>query len=50
MKQNLEIYNQLDWWNTKHSLKQMVPIKFNYFSNKIGKNTKIAYIGYASKK
>ena len=36
MKKNLEFYNQLDWWNPKHSLKQMVPIKFNYFSSKIG--------------
>ena len=47
MQQNLEIYNQLDWWNPKHSLKQMVPIKFNYFSNKIGnlKNLKILDIG-----
>ncbi len=47
MKQNLEIYNQLDWWNPQHSLKQMVPIKFNYFSNKIGnlKGLKILDIG-----
>jgi len=47
MKQNLEMYNQLDWWNPKHSLKQMVPIKFNYFSSKIGnlKNLKILDIG-----
>lgn len=47
MKQNLEIYNQLDWWNPKHSLKQMVPIKFNYFHKKIGnlKNLKILDIG-----
>ena len=36
MKENLEIYNQVDWWNPKHSLKQMVPIKFNYFSKQIG--------------
>jgi len=36
MKQNLEMYNQIDWWNPKHSLLQMVPIKFNYFKNKIG--------------
>ena len=35
MKQNLEIYNQLDWWNPNHSLKQMVPVKFGYFSSKI---------------
>ena len=47
MKQNLEIYNQLDWWNPKHSLKQMVPIKFNYFNDKIGNlaNLKILDIG-----
>ncbi|MCK5032853.1 MAG: 3-demethylubiquinone-9 3-O-methyltransferase [Calditrichia bacterium] len=47
MKQNLEIYNQLDWWNPKHSLKQMVPLKFNYFSDKIGnlKNLRILDIG-----
>jgi 2-polyprenyl-6-hydroxyphenyl methylase / 3-demethylubiquinone-9 3-methyltransferase len=37
MKENLEIYNQLDWWNPKHSLKQMVPYRFDYFSNKIGR-------------
>ena len=36
MKENLEIYNQVDWWNSKHSLRQMVPIKFDYFSKQIG--------------
>lgn len=36
MKESLEIYNQVDWWNPKHSLLQMVPIKFEYFSKIIG--------------
>jgi len=36
MKENLEIYNQVDWWSSKHSLRQMVPIKFGYFSKQIG--------------
>ena len=35
MKENLEIYNQVDWWSSKHSLRQMVPIKFGYFSKQI---------------
>ena len=47
MKENLEIYNQVDWWNPKHSLKQMVPIKFNYFNKLIGnlKGLKILDLG-----
>lgn len=36
MKESLEIYDQVDWWNPKHSLQQMVPVKFKYFSKKIG--------------
>jgi 2-polyprenyl-6-hydroxyphenyl methylase/3-demethylubiquinone-9 3-methyltransferase len=36
MKENLEIYNQVDWWSSKHSLRQMVPIKSDYFSKQIG--------------
>ena len=36
MKENLELYNQVDWWNPKHSLLQIAPIKFDYFNNKIG--------------
>lgn len=47
MKENLEIYNQIDWWNPKHSLKQMVPIKFGYFKKQIGnlKGLKILDVG-----
>ena len=41
MKQNLDIYNQLDWWNPKHSLKQMVPYRFDYFYSKIGNLKKL---------
>jgi len=36
MKKDLEIYNQMDWWHPKHSLLKMVPVKFNYFKEKIG--------------
>ena len=36
MEQCLELYNQVDWWNPKHSLLQIVPVKFHYFNNKIG--------------
>lgn len=25
----------MDWWNPKHSLLQMVPVKYNYFKDKI---------------
>ncbi len=47
MKQNLEIYNQVDWWNPKHSLKQMVPVRFDYFTKQIGnlKGLKILDLG-----
>ena len=47
MKENLELYNQIDWWNPKHSLLQMAPVKFNYFKKKIGnlKGMKVLDIG-----
>jgi len=37
MDQSLEIYNQMDWWNPRHSLLQMAAVKFNYFHEKIGR-------------
>ncbi len=36
MKQSLELYNQVDWWDPKHSLLQIAPVKFDYFNKKIG--------------
>ena len=47
MKQSLKIYDEVDWWNPKHSLQQMVPIKFDYFKGKIGnlKGLKILDLG-----
>lgn len=47
MKENLRIYDQVDWWNQKHSLKQMVPVKFGYFSKQISdlKGLKILDVG-----
>jgi SAM-dependent methyltransferase len=36
MAQSLEIYNQMDWWNPRHSLLQMAVVKFAYFREKIG--------------
>ena len=47
MKQSLKIYDEIDWWNPKHSLQQMVPIKFDYFKKKIGnlKGLKILDLG-----
>jgi len=41
MKQSLELYNQVDWWNPKHSLLQIAPVKFDYFFKKIGNLTDI---------
>jgi 2-polyprenyl-6-hydroxyphenyl methylase/3-demethylubiquinone-9 3-methyltransferase len=35
--QSLEIYNQMDWWNPRHSLLRMAALKFNYFHEKIGR-------------
>ena len=37
MKQSLEIYNQMDWWNPRHSLLRMAALKFNYFQAKLGR-------------
>jgi 2-polyprenyl-6-hydroxyphenyl methylase/3-demethylubiquinone-9 3-methyltransferase len=37
MEQNLEIYDQMDWWNPRHSLLRMAAMKFNYFQEKIGR-------------
>jgi 2-polyprenyl-6-hydroxyphenyl methylase/3-demethylubiquinone-9 3-methyltransferase len=37
MDQSLEIYNQMDWWNPRHSLLRMAALKFNYFHEKIGR-------------
>ncbi|MCK5283040.1 MAG: 3-demethylubiquinone-9 3-O-methyltransferase [Nanoarchaeota archaeon] len=47
MKQSLKIYDEVDWWNPKHSLQQMVPIKFDYFKEKVGnlKGLKILDLG-----
>ncbi len=36
MSQSLEIYDQMDWWNPRHSLLRMAPMKFIYFHEKIG--------------
>ena len=36
MVQSLEIYDQMDWWNPRHSLLRMAALKFNYFHEKIG--------------
>ncbi|MFC1536107.1 bifunctional 2-polyprenyl-6-hydroxyphenol methylase/3-demethylubiquinol 3-O-methyltransferase UbiG [Candidatus Neomarinimicrobiota bacterium] len=35
MKNNLEIYNQMDWWDDSSTLLQQMPIKFNYFLKNI---------------
>jgi len=37
MEQSLEIYDQMDWWNPRHSLLRMAALKFNYFHSKIGR-------------
>jgi len=37
MPQSLEIYDQMDWWNPRHSLLRMAALKFNYFHEKIGR-------------
>jgi len=36
MAQSLEIYNQIDWWNPRHSLLKMAAFKFEYFHERIG--------------
>jgi 2-polyprenyl-6-hydroxyphenyl methylase/3-demethylubiquinone-9 3-methyltransferase len=36
MKQSLKFYDELDWWDPRHSLLQMAPCKFDYFQEKIG--------------
>ena len=35
MKNNSQIYNQMDWWSDKNALLDQLPIKFNYFITKI---------------
>jgi 2-polyprenyl-6-hydroxyphenyl methylase/3-demethylubiquinone-9 3-methyltransferase len=35
--QSLAIYDQMDWWNPRHSLLQMATVKFDYFHEKIGR-------------
>jgi 2-polyprenyl-6-hydroxyphenyl methylase/3-demethylubiquinone-9 3-methyltransferase len=37
MRQSLDFYNDLDWWNPSHSLLQTVPVKSGYFMEKIEK-------------
>ncbi len=37
MAQSLEIYDQMDWWNPRHSLLQNATFKFEYFHEKIGR-------------
>lgn len=47
MKNNNEVYDQMDWWHPKHSLLKMVPVKFDYFRGAIGnlKGLKILDLG-----
>lgn len=37
LRQSLDFYNDLDWWNPSHSLLQVAPVKSGYFMEKIGK-------------
>jgi len=37
MAQDLELYDQIDWWNPRHSLLRQAPVKFDYFREKIGR-------------
>lgn len=36
MNRGLDIYDQMDWWNPRHSLVRMAGFKFGYFHEKIG--------------
>lgn len=35
MKDNLDIYSQMNWWNDNNSLLQQMPPKFDYFIEKL---------------
>jgi len=35
MKDNIDIYSQMDWWNDNNSLLQQMPPKFDYFIEKL---------------